>query len=235
MSYRLLEEFRGLFEGKAYKHRRSNLGDWVAMHLYEDLYQLDKSSKLRSRIEAGDSVLNVQNQRIGIRARRGDGTFGEAVPGLSPMRDPGFAVQRAAIATVEIGAEVKILAKAMIKQIDRVIGDLQRQAAQFRTGGGEPICVAIVGINRAPVYTGYEGERRYATDGKTHRHPAQEAEIAERRIADAVSPHYDELILLRFMATNQEPFPFKWVDQQGTFGVYGAALTRISREYDRRF
>jgi hypothetical protein len=29
--YRLLKEFRGLFDGTKYEHRRSNLGDFVAI------------------------------------------------------------------------------------------------------------------------------------------------------------------------------------------------------------
>ena len=43
--YRLLTEFRGLFEGKKYEHRRSNLGDFVAMHIYEDLLTINKSKR----------------------------------------------------------------------------------------------------------------------------------------------------------------------------------------------
>lgn len=35
------------------------------------------------------------------------------------------------MATIEIGVEVKILAKAMIKQIDRVTGDLTKQVGQY--------------------------------------------------------------------------------------------------------
>jgi hypothetical protein len=36
MDYRLLDTFRGLFDGVRYLHRKSNLGDFVASHLYED-------------------------------------------------------------------------------------------------------------------------------------------------------------------------------------------------------
>ena len=43
--YRLLKEFRGLFDSKKYEHRRSNLGDFVAMHLYEDLVAVNKSDR----------------------------------------------------------------------------------------------------------------------------------------------------------------------------------------------
>src|SRR6266516_6921164 len=147
--YRLLERFRNVFEGTRYKHRDSSIGDSIAIEFYEDLHSLHKSSKLVSRIENHERVINVQNVRQGVKARRGDGTFGELIPGEDALALPGFKVARGPIATVEIGVEVKILAKAMIKQIDRVINDLRNQVAQFRRGGGNPICVAVIGINCA--------------------------------------------------------------------------------------
>jgi len=36
-------------------------------------------------------------------------------------------------------------------------------------------------------------------------------------------------------ATNAKPFPFEWVDLAKTEMEYSSALTRISREHDRRF
>ena len=75
-------------------------------------------------------------------------------------------VARGPVATIEIGAETKILAKAMIKQIDRVISDLINQVTQFKRGGGSPICVAFIGINFAEQYVSFEGRRRWPTDGK---------------------------------------------------------------------
>ena len=114
--YRLLTEFRRLFEGKIYKHRDSSQGDFVAMHLYEDLIGIHRSPKLTEAVVIRkDRVLNVQNKRRGVAARRGDGTFGEIIPGESPIKDGGYLVARGPIATVEIGIEVKILAKAMIQ------------------------------------------------------------------------------------------------------------------------
>ena len=68
--------------------------------------------------------MNVSNLRRGVEARRDDGTFGQLIPGERSIIDPGYSVARGPIATVEIGVEVKILAKAMIKQMDRVINVL---------------------------------------------------------------------------------------------------------------
>jgi hypothetical protein len=137
LEYRLLTEFRRLFEDKLYKHRASNQGDFVAMHLYEDLININRSPKLiEATIKRKDRVLNVQNKRRGVAARRGDATFGEIIPGETAIMDSGYQVARGPIATVEIGVEVKILAKAMIKQIDRVINDLRNQVVQFKRGGG---------------------------------------------------------------------------------------------------
>lgn len=68
------------------------------------------------RVNAQRCVLNVANKRRGIDARRGDGAFGEIIPNEEAIHDAGYAVSRGPIATVEIGCEVKILAKAMIKQ-----------------------------------------------------------------------------------------------------------------------
>lgn len=234
--YRLLAEFRGLFDGVKYVHRRSNLGDFVAMHLYEDLIAINKSEKYRISVTSMSSVLNAQNKRKGIEARRGDGTFGELIVGEDPVVDPGYKVGRGPVATVEIGVEVKILAKAMIKQIDRVKSDLAHQAQQFRhrAGSSQPICVGIVGINYADVTTGYEGDRTYKTDGAKNKHPIQEAEQARIRL-ETVEEKYDEFLILKYRARNEPPYSFEWVNQKDTAMRYGAALIRISNEYQRRF
>jgi hypothetical protein len=92
-----------------------------------------------------------------------------------------------------------------------------------------------VGLNCAPAYTSYEGEREWPTDGKKHKHPIQEADEAERRLINRAAGKFDEFQILRFRATNVEPFPFEWVDLEKTSKEYGALLIRVSREYDRRF
>jgi hypothetical protein len=235
MNYRLPAEFKGLFDGKKYLHRDSSRGDWVAHHLYEDLVSLGKSKLLADRVAKGEHVLNTQNTRRGIKARRGDGTFGELIPGVVAIVDPGFTVARGPIANVEIGVEVKILAKAMIKQIGRVTTDLKTQVDHFHRGAGTPICVGIVGVNYADYTIGYEGDREYRTDGGKYLHPNQEAAEAEARLSAEATPKFDEFIFLRYKATNDPPYPFEWVNYVETFQDYGAVLTRISRTYDTRF
>lgn len=136
--YALLRTFRGLFEGKPYRHRVANLGDMVASHLYEDLVTLNKSAKLAERVQHHERVVNLKNLMTGKPSRRGDGTFGELVPAAVALTEKGMLVGRGPVATIEIGAETKILAKAMIKQIDRVITDLVNQATQFKRAGGDP-------------------------------------------------------------------------------------------------
>lgn len=181
MNYRLLDTFRGLFEGHPYLHRRSNLGDMVARDFYEDLFALGRSRRLIERVEKRVAVLNTQNARVGVSARRGDGSFGELTPGAAAHDETGYTVGRGPIATIEIGIEVKILFKAMIKQIDRVMNDLRKQVEHFRSKGGRPICVGIVGINFADHCTSHEGSRSFATDGKRYKHPIQEAADAHAR------------------------------------------------------
>jgi hypothetical protein len=203
---RLLETFRRVFDGTKYLHRKSTLGDLVAVEFYEDLVALGKSAKLPGRIAAHDRVINLRNVTIGKKARRGDGTLGELVPSAVALVEKDFLVARGPTANIEIGVEAKILAKAMIKQIDRVIGDLQRQVAMFKKHGGNPICIGFVGINWSNSYTSYEGRRRFPTDGKKYKHPIQEAVDAEDRLRKEALPAFDEFLILNFMATNIQPY-----------------------------
>lgn len=235
MQFQLLFTFEDLFRGKRYRHRDSSLGDSVAAKLYEDLYALGKSSKLAERIKTKDRVANRKNVTVGKSARRGDGTFGELVPGATATTSDGCAVAVGSIANIEIAAETKILAKAMIKQIDRVVTDLRNQVEEFKSGGNNPIAVGFVGVNFAEACTSYEGDRPFATDGKKHKHPCQEAEEAIRRLLLKAAPAFDEFLILPFSATNAEPYPFAWIDFERTREEYAALLTRICREYDRRF
>jgi len=233
--FSLLRTFQGLFSGTQYKHRDSSLGDLVASQLYEDLISLKKSAKLIERVQKHERVVNLANRTVGRPSRRGDGTFGELVPTAVAITEAGLYVARGEVANIEIGTETKILAKAMIKQIDRVIGDLVRQVQEFRGTGGNPICIGILGINFAPGYTSYEGAREWPTDGKKHKHPLQEAAQAESRVLSRAAPAFDEFQVLRFSASNVAPFPFEWLNYEQTEKEYAALLLRVSRKYDRRF
>jgi hypothetical protein len=46
---------------------------------------------------------------------------------------------------------------------------------------------------------------------------------------------FDEFQVLRFRATNVKPYPFDWIDLVKTEMEYSAVLTRVSRDYERRF
>lgn len=235
MPYKLLEEFRKLFEGKRYLHRVSTHGDRIASSLYEDLFDLARSPKFVAAVTSKSRVLNTKNLAVGKMSRRGDGTLGERVPHIVAISLPNYSIALGEVATIEIGTEVKILAKAMRKQLDRVCTDLLNQVSEFRKHGGNPICVGIVGINRADFCVSYEGTRRFRTDGKKHHHPIHEAERVEHDLVARVQPRFDELVILRYMATNFRPFPFAWVNQAETEKLYASALVRISREYESRF
>jgi hypothetical protein len=105
-----------------------------------------------TRVANGLSVVNRENKAHGIIARRGDGSFGELIPHETPLPEPGYAVKRGPIATIEIGIEVKIISKAMIRQIHRVINDLKGQVQHFKAKKGRPISIGVVGVNRAQHY-----------------------------------------------------------------------------------
>lgn len=234
-NYKLLDSFRSLFENKEYRHRDSTRGDFVASFLVEDLYALGRSAKLVANVTDGRSVANSTNRTTGKAHRRGDGLFGAAVPGIDlEVRNP-YVVGYGKIADVEVGTETKILAKAMIKQLDRVGTDMLNQATEFRKHGNNPICVGIIGVNYAPIYRSLEGTVEWLTGSKGHKHPADEALSAENRLVSRVQSAFDELIVLRYIATNINPFDFRWVDPIATAHDYGATLVRISRYYEQRF
>jgi hypothetical protein len=216
-----------------YRHRNSTQGDSIAVRLYEDLFDVGRSRAYVERVSSGLCVLNAQNKRHGVSARRGDGSFGEIVPNEPPASESPFNVMRGPIATIEIGIEVKILAKAMIKQIDRVVSDLTGQVAHFKSRGGRPITVGIVGVNHAPYAVSWEGDREWRTDGRKHKHPLQEAADAERRLLSLAAPAFDEFLILQFSATNDATpaYAFQWVDARKAELDYGAILARVGTRY----
>ncbi len=235
---RLLTEFEQVFSEQKYRHRSSAIGDRLCLAVFEDLYALGRSAALVQGVEANDLVLTTTNRVTGKAMRRGDGTFGERVVSSTPRTQPGFNVARGSTADVRIGAEVKILATAMIKQIDRVISDLRKQARQFGDVTPDAISLAIVGVNHAETYRSYEGERFYDKPGKTGPAPSTEAETATQRLTDGshgATTAFDEFVVLDFSATNRPPYPFAWVDRKRAADEYAAALQRISRLYEQRF
>jgi hypothetical protein len=235
-SFRLLDKFRATFEGVRYLHRSSKLGDLVALELYEDLYAIRRSAPYNARVEAHQVAINAGNLRRGVKARRGDGTFGELVPDSKIVVDPGYAVVRGHVATIEIGVEVKIMSKAMQKQQGRVASDIRDQVQHFRRKRDNPLCVAIVGINRAEKYVSYEKDKQWPTDGSAdYRHPIQEADGVEAYLRAELESLLDDLVILRYRATNYPPHLFEWVDSTATSNDYGAMLTRLARDYDGRF
>lgn len=233
LNLRLLAGFRDLFEGKMYRHRSSTQGDRLARLVYEDLYGLNRSLIFNGRIDRFECAVNTTNRIAGIKARRGDGSFGESLPTSTPKLEPGFTVPVGPTANVQIGVEVKILSTAMIKQIDRVINDLRNQASQFKSRGSSAITVAIVGVNNARRYTSYEGDRSFVAEGA--RSPFAEAPKAIGRLDSEARPHFDEMIAISYEAQNSSPFPFSWTDLDAAEALYSAALIRILRLYESRF
>ena len=116
MPFRLLDGFRNIFEGQTYRHRSSTHGDRLARLVYEDLYRLGRSALLKKRIDDIDCVVNITNRITGIKVRRGDGTFGESLPTVPGVKEPGFFAGIGPTANVQIGIEVKIIATAMINR-----------------------------------------------------------------------------------------------------------------------
>lgn len=232
-SFRLLDQFETTFRGRKYLHRNSQLGNRIADYLFDDLYDLSPDSRLRSDVDADRVALNPKGISPGLKARRGDGSFGPIVPGHHPRPSPGHVVPVAPTAEVDIGAEVKILAKAMIKQIDRVTSDLCGQAGHFKKKSPDALAVGIVGLNMAEEYVSYEGDREYPT-GQYGPHPAQEAPEAERRLRLDAEPCYREFLVLPFRATNRPPFVFEWVGPDRIRDSYASILLRLVRAYDRR-
>lgn len=237
MALRLLTAFRQLFEGQPYRHRNSSLGDRVAVEVYEDLFALGQSAKFVASVQRRVRGVGPSNRAVSPkRIRRGDGTFGRLVDADAAHCVPGYAVPRGALATIDCGVEVKILNKAMIKQIDRVINDLEKQVIGWKSQFPRVVSVAVIGINHAAYAVGYEGDRSFRTDGRVHKHPFQEAEEAYARIVRRViDPRlYDETLVLQYVATNDAPFSFAWRNAGATTTQYQAALVRLSAELDRR-
>jgi len=233
-SFKLLAAFEALFRGTVYKHRSSTLGNLVASHLYEDLYDHGNSHAFNERVTGGQCVVNVEGSTRGVKARRGDGTFGAIVPSSVPVRVQGFTVLQGMVAMTHIGAEFKIIATAHLKQIDRVLNDLTGSATSLKEKSAQAITVGFAAVNYSERWTGMEGTRSFPVERKPQR-ALEASEDTSRRLLQFARPAFDEFVLLKFRATNQEPFPFSWLNAAGTAADYGAALVRVAALYEKRF
>lgn len=167
--------------------------------------------------------------------RRGDGTFGERLIAAPIKKVTNLTVSQGATVNVQIGVEVKILATAMAKQIERVVNDLRDQARQFRKTTSNATTVGIVGVNHSPVYTFYEGTRSYDKPGETGSAPGAEAVKVIPKLLSEAAPHFDEFLILNFIASNRPPYEFEWVNGTLAEREYVAILQRTAALYESRF
>jgi hypothetical protein len=61
--------------------------------------------------------------------------------------------------------------------------------------------------------------------------PYQEADETISRLTSLAAPYFDEFLILEFIATNDPPFPFRWVNAAKTARDYGAIRVRVSNRY----
>lgn len=125
----------------------------------------------------------------------------------------------------------------MVRQLGRVNSDLKDQVNHFRgRGSAKVIPIGIVALNHAPIYTSYEGEQVWTTTGVgRHLHPVQEAAKVRPRLCTEAGSHYFEFLVLDFLATNQPPHKFAWLNRSQTELEYAAALARVCQQYQERF
>jgi len=229
-SYHLLQVFREAFEGTVYKHRISTTGNKIGRELFEDLFRHTVSSLYTDNVRSGACIVSRGGGVHGKVIRRNDSVFGRPPAGLPGRKAaPGYAVIEGTVAEPRIGCEVKILAKAQLKQIDRVINDLEGFALRMKRLNKKCINAAVVGVNHEPNYVGFEGAREFR-----HRLRADEPFVVMNRLG-VLTASYDEVLLLSFKATNQPPFPFSWGGARKVELDYASVLTRIGEQYQERF
>ena len=103
--------------------------------------------------------------------------------------------------------------------------------------------LAIVGVNRALSYRSIEGARKAQSEWRITRttgkgstkHPAQEADKTIAELRARIAGRFDEFLIFEFIATNEEPYQFSWVDEPTVKRLYASAIMRIAREYKQRF
>ena len=231
-AFRLISQFESTFLQGPYLHRSPSLGNKIARALFEDLATHRVSTVLLNRFRAHEEIVTMSGEIYGRkRVRRNDSFSGKPPAGeLDIRRADGFVVSEGVIAEPHMGCEVKILAKAQQKQIDRVLNDLRGFGVRMRGLHTRCINVAVVGVNHEAEYVSYEGTREYRDSLRPN-----EAVQTQERIRE-IEDVFDEVLILAFRATNEGPaFPFSWVDRERTRRDYGAILTRIGSLYDERF
>jgi hypothetical protein len=231
-SFRLLERFRQTFYGHPYLHRDSSLGNKIGRELFEDLITHSKSARFLRDVKELRGVANRGGKIHTPKAiRRNDSIFGRPPAGVKLKPAPkGFTVMEGPVAEPLLGCEVKMISKSQLKQIDRVINDLDGFLTRMKSLNKRCINLAVVGINHESDYVGFEGKVEWR-----HTLRAQEPQVVAQRVREALVDKYDELLVLSFAATNQPPYPFTWLNAKKADLDYGAALTRLGIEYQRRF
>jgi hypothetical protein len=231
-TFRLVERFKNTFFGTRYDHRNSSLGNIIGRELFEDLVAHSGSAAYVDHVQNGRTVVNRGGKIHTPKAiRRNDSILGRPPAGVTlAAPTSGFSVFEGSVAEPRLGCELKILAKSQLKQIGRVISDLERFADRMKSLNQRCINVAVVGVNHESDYVGWEGDRPYR-----HKLTASEPETVSARLSEALLNRYDELLIFRFRATNQLPYPFSWVDPREVDLDYGAALTRAGELYQSRF
>jgi len=229
--FRLLEAFRQTFAGRLYKHRDSTVGNSIGRQFFEDLFDHGVSVLYNKHVSNSFGVVSRGGQIHGKEIRRNDSVFGRPPAGtkLLALR-AGFRVQEGPVAEPRIGCEVKILAKSQQKQIDRVISDLGNFARKMKTLNSKCINIAVVGVNHETDYVGHEGRRTFK-DKLGDREPL----VVTAKLREELKQVYDEFLIFSFGATNQDPYPFSWLDTNLAQLDYGAVLTRVGELYNSRF
>ena len=92
--FKLLAKFEDTFRDGKYLHRNSQLGNRVADYLFDDLYDLQGDSKYRKDVDSGKVALNPKGISPGVKARRGDGSFGPIIPGHNPPAIKAWAMNK---------------------------------------------------------------------------------------------------------------------------------------------
>lgn len=115
-----------------------------------------------------------------------------------------------------------------------MLQDLTGSAVSLKEKSANAITVGFAAVNYSERWTGMEGTRSFPVE-RTPKRALAASDETSRRLLEIARPAFDEFVLLRFRATNQEPFPFSWLNATGTAADYGAALVRIAALYEKRF